>query len=249
MASYAGPARPPGTNGNAREFDRWRDSTRVFLQPIAAPSILGLFGFAAATFMVATNLAGWYGSPTSSPTYLFPFAAVFGGIAQFAAGMWAYRARDAVATAMHGMWGSFWVAYGILWLLATVHALTLPTGRFPALAFWFFPLAAITASGAVAATRKNLGLTATLTALAGGSGCLAIGYLIGSSAWLHTGGWILFAAAVCAFYTATAMMWAASLGRTILPLGEWNAEANVPGHHPILPIEFHEGEPGVRQGQ
>jgi len=30
------------------------------------------------------------------------------------AGMWAYRARDAVATAMHGMWGSFWIAYGIL---------------------------------------------------------------------------------------------------------------------------------------
>jgi len=30
------------------------------------------------------------------------------------AGMCAYRARDAVATAMHGMWGSFWIAYGIL---------------------------------------------------------------------------------------------------------------------------------------
>ncbi len=33
------------------------------------------------------------------------------------AGMWAYRARDAVATAMHGTWGSFWMAYGLLQLL------------------------------------------------------------------------------------------------------------------------------------
>src|SRR2546421_6959933 len=98
---------------------------RVFLQPIAAPSVLGLFGFAGATFIVAANLAGWYGN-TSTPGYLFPFALAFGGIAQFAAGMWSYKARDAVATAMHGMWGSFWIAYGILQLLIATKVL--PTG-------------------------------------------------------------------------------------------------------------------------
>ena len=81
---------------------------RVFLQPIAAPSVLGLFGFAGATFIVAAHMAGWYGS-TATPGYLFPFAFFFGGVAQFTAGMWAYRARDAVATAMHGMWGAFWM--------------------------------------------------------------------------------------------------------------------------------------------
>ena len=79
-------------------------AARVFLQPIAPPSILGLFGFAGATFMVAANLAGWYRT-TKSGGYLWPFAAVFGGVAQFLAGMWGYRARDAIATAMHGMWG------------------------------------------------------------------------------------------------------------------------------------------------
>ena len=58
-------------------------AARVFLQPIAPPSILGLYGFAAATFIVAAHLAGWYGS-TSSNMYLWPFAAVFGGVAQSA---------------------------------------------------------------------------------------------------------------------------------------------------------------------
>src|ERR1051326_6244663 len=86
---------------------------RVFLQPIAAPSILGLAGFAGATFIVASNLAGWWGTPTSG-LVLAPFAAMFGGLAQFVAGMWAYRARDAVATLAHGTWGAFWLAYGIL---------------------------------------------------------------------------------------------------------------------------------------
>src|SRR5919199_5006478 len=84
-------------------------ATRVVLQPIAAPSVLGLFGFAGATFIVAANLAGWYGNHVTTPLVLAPFALVFGGIAQFFAGMWAYRARDGLATAMHGMWGSFWI--------------------------------------------------------------------------------------------------------------------------------------------
>jgi uncharacterized protein len=50
-------------NGTGRH-EEWLDHTRVFLQPIAAPSILGLFGFAA--------------------------------------GMWAFRARDGLASAIHG---------------------------------------------------------------------------------------------------------------------------------------------------
>ncbi len=58
-----------------------------------------------------------------------PFAAVFGGIAQFAAGMWAYKARDAIATAMHGIWGSFWVGFGILELL--IAAGTIPANEGP----------------------------------------------------------------------------------------------------------------------
>jgi uncharacterized protein len=240
-------AQPRHLTDGAAEFTHWQESARVFLQPVAAPSILGLFGFAASTFMVATNIAGWYGSATS-PTFLFEFAAVFGGIAQFAAGMWAYRARDALATAVHGMWGSFWIAYGILWLLVTVGALTLPTGKFPELAFWFFPLAAITASAAVASLRDNLSVTVTLVALAGGAALLGIGYLLGSSTWLHVAGWVLFASAVCAFYAGTAMLWNSSFGRVVLPTGEPHGE-NVPGHPARRAIEYADGEPGVRRGQ
>jgi len=79
----------------------------------------GLFGFAGATFIVSAHLAGWFGD-TNAPEYLFPFAAAFGGIAQFAAAMWAYIARDAVATAMHGTWGAFWIGFGVA-LPARIH--------------------------------------------------------------------------------------------------------------------------------
>ena len=117
---------------------------RVFLQPIAAPSILGLYGFAGATFIVAAHMAHWFGSDQST-LLLVPFAAFFGGLAQFLAGMWAYKARDGLATAMHGMWGAFWMAYGMLaWILST-GKVTPPTGAmFPELGYWFIVLAAVT---------------------------------------------------------------------------------------------------------
>src|SRR4051794_25318423 len=180
----------------------WLERTRVMLQPVAPPSILGLFGFAGATFIVAAHLAGWYGN-THSPEYLFPFAAFFGGVAQFAAAMWAYRARDGLATAMHGMWGAFWMAYGLLFLLVAVGAVTVPaTGPFPELGYWFLALAVITACGAVAALAESLGLVATLVTLAVGAALLAVRYLDGGTGWAHTGGWVLIASAIAATYTA-----------------------------------------------
>jgi succinate-acetate transporter protein len=237
----------PQRNGTSQLSD-WRASTRVFLQPIAAPSILGLFGFAAATFMVAAHIAGWYGND-KSPEFLFPFAATFGGIAQFAAAMWSYRARDGVATAMHGTWGAFWMGYGILFLLVATGDITVPAGKFPELAFWFFPLAAITAAGAVASIPENLGLTATLTALAVGAGLLGVGYLVGGTGWLHTGAWVLIASTICAWYTATALMLKGSFRRVVLPLAEPRADANVPGRDRLMALEYEASEPGVKIGQ
>ena len=64
-------------------------SPRILLQPIAAPSILGLYGFAGTTFIVAAHMAGWFGG-AHADLYIFPFAALFGGLAQFLAGMWSY---------------------------------------------------------------------------------------------------------------------------------------------------------------
>jgi succinate-acetate transporter protein len=230
-------------NGNA--------APRIFLQPIAAPSVLGLFGFAGATFIVAANLAGWYGNHTTSPLYLAPFAAVFGGVAQFLAGMWAYRARDALATAMHGMWGSFWIAYGILNVLLATHSLAAPKVWFhqPELGYWFFALALITGSGALASLAESLGLFAVLATLAVGSGIAAGAFLYGSEGWATVAGWVFVFSAGFAWYTATAMMLAATYGKTILPLGKYKREANVPGGHAMHPIEIEWAEPGVRMGQ
>jgi succinate-acetate transporter protein len=237
-------------NGDQVRLDHreWVDHTRVFLQPIAAPSILGLFGFAGATFIVAAHMAGWYGDDGSAQ-YLFPFAATFGGLAQFAAGMWAYRARDGVATAMHGMWGAFWIAYGLLQLLGATGAIELPTGTFPELGYWFIALAVITGLGTIAALGENLGITAVLGVLTVGSAFAAVAFLSGSTTWEQVAGWVLVAAAAIAAYVGGAMMIAGAWGRTVLPLGEYRKAANVPGRRPIHALQYELGEPGVKQGQ
>jgi succinate-acetate transporter protein len=238
-----------GHNGqSASGLEEWREHTRVFLQPIAAPSILGLFGFASATFMVAANLAGWYGGK-ASPEFLFPFAALFGGVAQFAAGMWAFRARDALASAIHGMWGAFWMAYGVLFLLVATGALSVPSGTWPEFGYWFLTLGAITAAGALASLGQNLAVTAVLVPLSVGSILLAIFYLVGGTGWEHAAGWVLVASAIIAFYTATAMLMKSTFGRVVLPLGEPHRDANVPGERFTRVIEYERGEPGVKQGQ
>src|SRR4051794_2945885 len=221
-------------------------AARVFLQPIAPPSILGLYGFAGATFIIAAHMAGWYGTAGSN-AYLWPFAAIFGGVAQFLAGMWGYRARDAIATAMHGMWGSFWIAYGILNLLFSTHVISDPGPRFPEFAFWFIVLGAITTMGALAAMSEgNFGVFLVLGTLAGGCGCAAGSFMSGSHWWLSAAGYVFVVSACLAFYVASAMMFASAAGRVVLPLFKGSAGMNHPGEKLPSPIGLSWSEPGVK---
>jgi uncharacterized protein len=215
---------------------------RVFLQPIAAPSILGLYGFAGATFMVAANMAHWFGTSNSIFT-LLPFAAVFGGVAQFLAGMWAYRARDGVATAMHGTWGSFWMAYGILGLIYAVGDVAPPTGAWPEMGYWFIVVAAITWVCAAASTAENKSLFTMLLFLAAGATCAAIGLLTGLGMVMVLAGWLLIVSSIAGWYTASALMLYEAFGHEVWSLGRTGAALEMP------PITIGTGEPGVIRGQ
>lgn len=89
--------------------------------------------------------------------------------------MWSYRASDAVVTAMHGTWGSFWLAWGLLVLLTA--GSILPTSVLTSRAFgiWFVVLVVVTTFGALAALADSLGLFTVLGLLAAGPGLLATG--------------------------------------------------------------------------
>jgi uncharacterized protein len=235
------PSASPNGNGIAQP--------RVMLQAIAAPSILGLFAFAGSTFIVASNLAGWYGTP-DSPLVLAPFAAVFGGAAQLLAGMWSYRARDGIATAAHGAWGSFWIAYGILWLLLATGTIAPPAPWYnaPELGWWFFALAIITLSCAIAALFESVVLFGVLATLTVGSAILAWGLTQSSLNSVKVAGWVLVASAALAWYAATALMLVGVAGREVLPLLK-RAHPARPTAPQMAEVDVPWAEPGIKHGQ
>jgi uncharacterized protein len=250
MSTTTQPATRGATNGASGELREWRDHARVFLQPIAAPSILGLYGFAVATFMVTAYQVGWYGS-ANSPLLIFPFATAAGGIAQGVAAIWAYKARDGLATAIHGIWAAFWLGYGFLNFMIALKLVPAPAphAAVPELGYWFYTLAAVTLVGMIATLGESLALTAVLLPLWVGVGFLGVFYTVGGSGWEKVGGYITMASAFTAFYAASSMMLASAFGRVILPVGKYRKEANVPGGTHTYPIQFEMGEPGVKQGQ
>ncbi|MBV8845070.1 MAG: hypothetical protein JO307_19865 [Bryobacterales bacterium] len=217
-----------------------RPQPRINLQPIAGPSVLGMFGLAGATFMVAAHLCEWYGDATS-PVFLFPFAAMFGGIAQFLAGMWAFKARDAVAVAVHGMWGSFWIAYGLLTIAMSVWRIPIPQGRWPEIGYWFSVLAAITWVCVAAAAAENKGVVTALALLALGSTAAAFGAFVGAHWLMVLTGYLFVAASIAAFYTGGAVMLNEAFGREIWRLGKARSASAA--------ISVGVGEPGVVRGQ
>lgn len=255
----AGTAATPGTpyvqdgvGDEEREYLHWWERSRLVITPTASPSAMGLFAFAAATLIVSGNLAGWYGKP-STAMYFAPFALAFGGIGQFLAGMWSFKARDTIATVAHTMWGSFWIAYGILWLMIGSKALAAPTGlattHLVGLGMWFVMLSLLTGFCALAALAKNLGLFLTLGLLSTGSALLAAGYIAGSHTTVVVAGWVLVASVGAAIWTGAALMFSDTYGRVILPLMEWKKRSNIPGRVVARPIEYAGGMPGSRIGQ
>jgi succinate-acetate transporter protein len=212
---------------------------RINLQPIAAPSILGLYGFAGATFMVAANLAGWYGG-AGSVSYLFPFAAIFGGLAQFLAGMWAFKARDGLATAAHGTWGSFWLAYGFLTFLSLSGRIAAPGILSPEMGYWFIVVAAITWMCMLAAFAESIGLASVLGVLALGSTIEAIARLLGAPDLQIAAGYCFVISAILAWWVASAMMFEEAYGHPVMGVGKRIRRASMGSGM---------GEPGVIRGQ
>lgn len=215
---------------------------RIYLQPITAPSILGLYGFAGATFMVAAHMAHWYGT-AQTDLYVAPLAVMFGGVAQFTAGMWAFKARDGVATAMHGMWGSFWIAWGLLQLAFLNGKLTEPTGAFPELGYWFIILAAITWIGTWGAAAESRVVASVLGFLAAGSTVAAISSLSGSGGGMVVAGYLFIISAILAFYAGSGLMLENAYKRPVLPMGKPRLAREAPV---VMPGR---GEPGVIRGQ
>jgi succinate-acetate transporter protein len=202
---------------------------RVFLQPVAAPVVLGSFALTSGLLIYGTWLAAAWGGPAEPKTF-FPFILLFSGLGELGAAMWSYRARDAVSASIFGAWAAFWLGWGVMWILALGGTITIPARgtAFASMGQWFIYMAVISWTTAFAALATSAGGFLVQGTLGTGSALAAAGLLAPSPGLDHAGGWVLFAAGVAAFCVAAAQM--------IGPLG---AE----------PVEYEHGDPGVKVGQ
>jgi succinate-acetate transporter protein len=224
----------------------------VFLQPLAPPASIGLYGFFLATTMVSTWILGWWGNALSI-AYVFMFAGAIGGLVQFIAGMWSFRARDYIASGILTMWGTYWMAWALFQFLVAdkLVPMTPITASQPGLAIWFIPLGLFTLLGAFAALSPkhgSLALLALLFTTGVGALLLCIGLWTGISIWEQVAGWWLLICGCLGWYVASQFMLRSAWRRTILPFGSWKREGIIPGRQVVYPTEHASGQPGVSQG-
>ncbi len=83
----------------------------------ANPAPLGLAGFALTTFVLSLTNAGIIGG--SSVQVVLALALGYGGLAQFAAGMWEFKNGNTFGATAFTSYGAFWLSYAFfVWFFA-----------------------------------------------------------------------------------------------------------------------------------
>ena len=183
---------------------------------IADPAPLGLAAFALTTFVLSAVNAGWL--PAAVEPVVFGLALAYGGIAQFAAGLWEFAKGNTFGATAFCSYGAFWVSF---WWLTGHTDLSAASATDAAHSVGVYLLAwgIFTAYMSVAATKTNLATLAvfvllTLTFLA-----LAWGELATSDNIHKFGGYLGLLTAVAAWYASFAGVTAFTWGRQVLPVG------------------------------
>lgn len=218
----------------------WRERSRVVLTPVAAPTILGWLCFAVAAALFGSHEAGWWGGP-GTLLFLAPFLAFF-GLGQLLAGMWSYRARDPIATAVHGVLGVFWIALAISEFAFRQGPLT-AVGMVMPLGVALLVIGVTILGGTIAALRENVVLALLLALVTVASVVTGLGLMTTSTVTTEIGGYFYVAGAVVAWYLATAIMVAEATGRQMLPIGPYRQASMLPGEPISEVVAFSTGSP------
>lgn len=174
---------------------------------LADPLPLGLAGFASATFTISSVLAGWFSM--GALAVAIPVAFVFGGIAQFLAGMWAFRRGNLLAATAFASFGAFNTAWALLQWLALAHIIPDPaTGDAKGVTgIFILTFSVISLYLAIAALRDNTAVAAILFLLAFTYLCDGVGIWVGgTNLILAIGGYAGMLTSVLAFYLSGAIV-------------------------------------------
>jgi succinate-acetate transporter protein len=182
--------------------------------PLADPGPLGLAAFALTTFVLSmfnANLVGAGGEPV-----VLGLALAYGGLAQFAAGMWEFRTGNTFGAVAFTSYGAFWLSF---WAFVEFFEKDIPAADAGhAVGLYLIAWGIFTSYMFIASLRTTAAVALVFVLLAATFIVLGIGNAGGHDTIVHIGGWIGLATAVAAWYASFAAVTNSTFGRTVLPV-------------------------------
>jgi len=186
---------------------------------VADPAPLGLAAFALTTFILsATNAFGL----TTTPIFaVLGFALFYGGVGQFAAGMWEFRNRNVFGATAFSTYGAFWLGVAVILLLVL-------TGKMAgkdlsqSLGWILLAFAIFNTYMLLWSARINMAVFAVFLTLEVTEILLFIGNFAGNepgSGLVAIGGYVGLLTALVAWYTSAAGVINGMSSRPVLPVG------------------------------
>jgi succinate-acetate transporter protein len=182
---------------------------------IADPAPLGLAAFALTTAVLSAVNAGWV--PASVEPVVFGLALAYGGVGQFAAGMWEFAKGNTFGATAFTSYGAFWVSFW--WLTGHSGVDKIPAAdAAKGIGLYLLVWGIFTAYMTVAATRVNGAVMAVFVLLTLTFLVLAWGEFATSDGIHKLGGYIGLLTALAAWYASFAGVTAFTHKRQLLPV-------------------------------
>jgi uncharacterized protein len=186
---------------------------------IANPAALGLGGFALTTFLLSAHNAMGAGTEPLLP--FFGYAIFYGGLAQFAAGMWEFKTGNTFGATAFSTYGGFWMGLAawvvlVLWGKVPATDITVSLGWI-LLAFAIFNTYMLLWSARINVSVFAVFLTLEITEI-----LLFLGNFSGNKAGeglVALGGWMGLVTAIVAWYGSAAVVANSMRSKPILPVG------------------------------
>jgi succinate-acetate transporter protein len=181
----------------------------------ANPGPLGLAGFALTTFLLMLFKIGALSGAHIG--IMIGVAVAYGGIAQFAAGMWEFRSGNTFGATAFSSFGAFWISFAFILIGIGITPANAPNGT--AVGWYELAWGIFTAIMTLGSLRTNVATAAVFVLLTATFVVLGIGDLNANTNITNLGGYLGIATAIVAWYTALAGVLAGvSGGRNILPV-------------------------------
>ncbi|MDX6277686.1 MAG: uncharacterized protein QOJ72_1814 [Nocardioidaceae bacterium] len=189
--------------------------TRVPGAHIADPGPLGLAGFGLTTFVLSLVNANILHAPVEP--VVFGLALAYGGIAQFAAGIWEFAKGNTFGATAFCSFGAFWISF---WYLTGHTDLSKAgTEAHQGLGAFLLAWAIFTAIMTVAATRVSNVVLTVFVLLTITFFLLSFGEFWEKETITHWGGYFGLATAAAAWYGVLAGVTNSTYKDTVIPVG------------------------------